>query len=166
VSVSEAPRSGSVKLVILAFRVVLGVLFLSVWGSNLHKGLYSSGHYENLIRFYVASGDAPEIWKHVMRAVADAAPVLSKAQLVTELVFGIALVLGVATRIVGVSAGLFLTSLWISEIGVPGEWIWSLVFPSLVAFAVALVSAGRVLGVDAMLLGRPPLDRLPRWLTG
>jgi hypothetical protein len=155
-----------VWLVLVVFRVMLGVLFLSVWGSNLNKGLYGSGPYAALIRSYIDTGDAPGIWKDVMRFVADGAPFFSKAQLVTELAFGIALVLGVATRIVGLAAGLYLGSLWLSEIGVPHEWIWSLVFPALAAFAVSLLSAGRVLGLDALLLDRPPVARLPRWARG
>jgi len=171
VSVSAAPRSGSadtrlVWLVLVALRLALGALFLSVWASNLDKGLYDEDHYAALIRFYADTGDAPGAWKSVMRSVADGAPFFSKAQLVTELVFGVALVAGAWTRIVGVAAGLFLTSLWISEIGVPNEWIWSLVFPALAAFAAALLSAGRVLGLDALLLDRPPLARLPRWVRG
>jgi uncharacterized membrane protein YphA (DoxX/SURF4 family) len=171
VSVIAAPRSGSaagrlVWLVLAVFRVMLGVLFLSTWASNLDKGLYNDGPYAALIRFYADTGDAPGIWKSIMRGVADGAAFFSKAQLVTELVFGIALVLGLATRVVGFAAGLFLSSLWLSELGVPNEWGWSLVFPALTALAVSLLSAGRVLGLDALLLDRRPVTRLPRWARG
>ena len=79
---------------------------------------------------------------------------------------GVFLTLGLLTRLVGLAAGLFLSALWISEIGVPNEWIWSLVFPALAAFAVAFLSAGRSYGVDAALLDRAPLNRLPRWARG
>ena len=165
-SVIGARRSAGMPLVLFVFRVLLGVLFLSVWGSNLDKGLYDNGPYAALIRGYVENGDAPAVWKDVMTFVADNAAVFSKLQLVGELGLGVLLVVGFATRLVGVAAGLFLGVLWLSEIGVPNEWIWSLVFPTLGAFAVALLSAGRVLGLDAVLLGRPPLDRLPPWATG
>ena len=40
--------------------MLLGVLFLTVWGSNLHKGLYEPDSYAGLIRGYAADGDAPE----------------------------------------------------------------------------------------------------------
>jgi uncharacterized membrane protein YphA (DoxX/SURF4 family) len=163
---NPAPRSGSVELTLVVLRVVLGILFLSVWGSNLHKGLYSPDHYAALIRSYVERGDAPGLWKDVMQFVADHAAVFSKLQLVAELVFGITLVLGIATRPIGFAAGLFLSALWLSELGVPTEWFWSLVFPALAAFAVSLLSAGRAFGMDALLLERSPLDRLPRWVTG
>ncbi len=166
-SMTQASRSGSTEMLVgLALRVTLAVLFLSVWASNLHKDLYSTDGYRNLIRTYVNTGSAPEPWKAVMRATADAAVVTSKAQLVTELAFGLLLLAGVATRPVAFAAALFLSSLWLSEIGVPHEWIWSLVFPTLTAFAVSVLSAGRSLGLDHMLLDRAPLNRLPAWARG
>lgn len=137
-----------------ALRVALGVLFLSVWASNLHKGLYGSSDYAALIRSYVDDGDAPEPWKWIMRGVADASSVTSKAQLVAELLFGLTLLLGVVTRIAALGAGLYLTALWLSEIGVPSEWFWSLVFPALAAFAVALDPASRRFSVDELLARR------------
>ena len=39
--------------------------------------------------------------------------------------------------------------LWISELGVPGEWAWSLVFPAVVALAVAVVPEARRWSLDA-----------------
>jgi uncharacterized membrane protein YphA (DoxX/SURF4 family) len=159
-------REPGLTFVLVAFRLALGILFLSVWASNLDKGLYDPGPYANLIDFYAAEGDAPGVWKELMRFVADQADVASKLQLVTELALGVLLTLGLATRPAGVVAGLFLTALWISEINVPNEWVWSLVFPALAAFAVALLSAGRVLGLDGVVLERRPFNRLPRWATG
>jgi uncharacterized membrane protein YphA (DoxX/SURF4 family) len=162
----EARTGRALAFVLLAFRLALGTLFLSVWASNVDKGLYDPGPYANLIDFYAAQGDAPGLWKEFMRFVADQADVASKLQLVTELALGVLLTLGLATRPAGVVAGLFLTALWVSEINVPNEWIWSLVFPALAAFAVALLSAGRAFGLDGIVLERPPLNRLPRWATG
>ncbi len=165
-AVERDTRERGSALALAVFRVVLGVLFLSVWGANLHKGLYGAHDYANLINSYADKGDAPGLWKDVMRFVADNSGIFSKLQLVTELALGLLLVLGLATRAAGIVAGLFLTSLWISEIGVPHEWVWSLVFPALVAFTVALLSAGRSYGLDGALLERAPFDRLPRWATG
>lgn len=159
-------KTRELSLVLLAFRLALGILFLSVWASNLDKGLYDPVPYSNLIDFYVAEGDAPGFWKEVMGFVADQAVVASKLQLVTELALGLLLTLGLATRPAGFVACLFLTALWISEINVPDEWVWSLVFPALAAFAVALLSAGRAYGLDGVLLERSPFNRLPRWVTG
>jgi uncharacterized membrane protein YphA (DoxX/SURF4 family) len=157
---------GQVVFVLVVFRLMLGVLFLSVWGSNIDKGLYDPAPYANLIDFYADEGDAPGFWKEVMRFVAASSSVAAPLQLVGELALGVLLVLGLATRVTGVAAGLFLSALWVSELGVPDEWAWSLVFPALAAFAVALLSAGRYYGLDGVLLPRAPFNRLPRWATG
>jgi uncharacterized membrane protein YphA (DoxX/SURF4 family) len=161
VSVTAAPRSRSTDTVMAAFRVLLGVLFLSVWASNLDKGLYGASEYAALINGYADDGDAPGFWKEIMRFVADNASFFAKLQLASELAFGVLLTAGLFTRIVGVAAGLFLTALLISEIGVPNEWIWSLVFPAAAAFAVAWLPAARAFSLDERLY-----TRLPRWATG
>jgi uncharacterized membrane protein YphA (DoxX/SURF4 family) len=160
-SMSAAPRSRSADTVMAAFRVMLGVLFLSVWASNVDKGLYGAGEYAALIDGYAEDGDAPAFWKELMRSVADNAGAFSKLQLVAELAFGVLLALGLLTRLVALAAGLFLTAVWVSEIGVPNEWIWSLVFPAMAAFAVAWLPAARAYSLDERLRGR-----LPRWATG
>lgn len=160
-SVSAAPRSRSADIVFAAFRVTLGVLFLSVWASNLDKGLYGAGEYAALIHDYAADGDARGVWKDVMGFVADNASFFAKLQLVSELTLGVLLTLGLFTRFAGLAAGLFLTALWISEMGVPHEWIWSLVFPAMAAFAVAWLPAARSYSLDERLSGR-----LPRWASG
>jgi uncharacterized membrane protein YphA (DoxX/SURF4 family) len=166
VDTDSRPFPGRVVLVLVVFRLMLGLLFLSVWGSNLDKGLYDPGPYANLIEFYADEGEAPGFWREIMRLVADNAAVAAPLQLVGELALGVLLLVGLATRPAGVAAGLFLTALWVSEIGAPDEWAWSLVFPALAAFAVALLSAGRYYGLDGLLLGRAPFNRLPRWATG
>lgn len=135
------------ELVLPVLRVMLGVLFLGVWVENLRKSLYDPGLYAALIDGYADGGNAPELWQELMRFVADNAELFSKLQLVAELAFGVLLVLGLFTRVVGLLAGGYLTALWISELGVPNEWIWSLVFPALVAFAVALLPEARRFGI-------------------
>jgi uncharacterized membrane protein YphA (DoxX/SURF4 family) len=165
-SVDAAPRSRRTEIVMAGLRITLGMLFLTVWGSNLDKGLYGADQYATLIRSYVDEGDAPGVWKDLMGAIADGAAVFSKLQLVTELALGVLLTLGLFTRIAAVVAWAFLTSLWISELGVPNEWTWSLVFPALAAFAVAWLPEARAYSLDERVLGRPPLDRLPAWVRG
>jgi uncharacterized membrane protein YphA (DoxX/SURF4 family) len=165
-SVDAAPRSRRTEIVMAGLRITLGMLFLTVWGSNVDKGLYGADQYAALIRSYVDEGDAPGVWKDLMGAIADGAAVFSKLQLVTELALGVLLTLGLFTRVAAVVAWAFLTSLWISEIGVPNEWTWSLVFPALAAFAVAWLPEARAYSLDERVLGRPPLDRLPAWVRG
>jgi len=157
----RAPAAGGAQLAAAALRIALGALFLQTWIENLRKDLYTPSGYAGLTRGYVRDGDAPEVWKSLMRFAADHAEILARAQLVFELALALLLLGGVATRLVGVLAAAWLTALWVSEIGVPHEWIWSLVFPALAAVCVAVWGAGRTLGADAVLR-----RRLPRWMTG
>lgn len=145
---TQAPRSRGAEITLSGMRILLGVLFLTVWASNLHKGLFDPGAYAGLIRGYAATGDAPGLWKEVMRFVADHASVFARLQLVGELALGVLLVIGLWLRVVGVAAWAFLLGLWVSELGVPGEWTWSLVFPAVVALAVAVVPDARRWSLD------------------
>ncbi|MEO8522472.1 MAG: DoxX family membrane protein [Acidobacteriota bacterium] len=138
-------------------RLTLGALFVWVFFENLHKGLYTPEGYAQLINVYLTKGSAPGAWKQVMRLAAEHAAVAAPLQEITELSFGVLLTLGLFTRLVAVAAGLFLASLWISEWGT--AWIWELLVPIVVAFALAYGRAGRVWGLDGPLARRLP--RLP-----
>ena len=154
------------RIILATVRVTLGVLFLSVWVQNVRKGLYSADGFAGLTRHYRDTGSAPGIWKDVMGWIANHANVIGPFQMVGELAMGALLLVGVATRLVGLAAAGFLSLLWLSEVGVPNEWIWSLVFPVLAALSVAILSGGRAYGLDMVLLERSPLRRLPRWARG
>lgn len=154
------------RIILATVRVTLGVLFLSVWVQNVRKGLYSADGFAGLTRHYRDTGSAPGIWKDVMGWVADHANVIGPFQMVGEFALGALLLAGVATRLMGFAAAGFLSLLWLSEVGVPNEWIWSLVFPVLAALSVAILSGGRAYGLDTVLLDRAPLRRLPRWARG
>lgn len=138
-------------------RLTLGALFVWVFFENLHKGLYTPEGYAQLIGVYLTKGSAPGAWKQVMRLAADHAAVAAPLQAITELSFGVLLTLGLFTRLTALAAGLFLASLWVSEWGT--AWIWELLVPIAVAFAVAYGHAGRVWGLDGPLSHRLP--RLP-----
>jgi hypothetical protein len=58
------------------------------------------------------------------------------------------------TRPVALAAFLFLTTLWLAELGT--AWIWELLMPMLVALALMIGAAGRKWGVDAILAKRHP----------
>ena len=146
-----APRSRGAEVTLSGLRVLLGVLFLSVWASNVHKGLYGPDAYAGLIRGYADDGDAPGFWKEIMRFVADHASVFARLQLVGEFALGVLLVAGVWLRVAGVAAWAFLLGLWISELGAPGEWAWSLVFPAVVALVVAVVPEARRFSLEPRL---------------
>jgi uncharacterized membrane protein YphA (DoxX/SURF4 family) len=146
-------------VVLALLRIVLGVLFVWVFFENLGKGLYTPEGYSGLIEYYISAGHAPAAWKSVMAVLANHASIAAPIQAVTEIGFGVCLLLGVLTRPVALGAFGFLTSLWISEWGT--AWIWELLVPMMVALCLALGAAGRRLAVDTILAARFP--EMPIW---
>ncbi len=140
-------------------RVGLGAMFLYVFFENLSKGLYGKDGYASLISYYLEKGHAPGFWKSIMSLAASRAAVAGPLQAVTEISFGLFLLLGLLTRPVALAAFLFLASLWVSEWGT--AWIWELLIPMIAAFSLMVGGAGRKWGVDAKLARRYP--RIPLW---
>lgn len=135
-------------------RLVIGAMFVWVFFENYGKGLYTASGYAGLIRVYIERGHAPAVWKSVMAMAAANASIAAPIQAAAEITFGVLLVAGLFTRPAGFLAGLFLTSLWVSEWGT--AWIWELLVPMSTAFALAIGGAGRRWGVDAWLARRNP----------
>jgi len=155
----DASTTERARRALALVRVVIGAMFVWVFFENYGKGLYTAEGYANLIEGYASRGDAPGWWKDVMRLVAANATVMAPVQAVSEITFGVLLVLGAFTPVVALAAFGFLTSLWVSEWGT--AWIWELLVPMGASLAIALGAAGRTWGIDARLARRHP--RAPWW---
>jgi uncharacterized membrane protein YphA (DoxX/SURF4 family) len=140
-------------------RVTIGAMFVWVFFENLGKGLYSPAGYANLINYYISHGHSPAAWKAVMGLAASHAAMAAPMQALTEISFGVLLVIGLLTRPVAFVAFLYLGSLWVSEWGT--AWIWELLVPVMASLALAVGRAGRTWGVDAWLAQRRPSS--PWW---
>jgi len=155
----NAEKSGGARCALTMLRIVLGALFISVFFENLNKGLYSASGYSGLINYYIEKGHAPQALKSVQSFMAAHASIAGPLQGLTEISFGVLLVLGLLTRPVALVAFLFLTTLWVSEWGT--AWIWELLMPMAVALGLVIGGAGRTLGVDALLAKKYPSS--PLW---
>jgi uncharacterized membrane protein YphA (DoxX/SURF4 family) len=151
---SSAAGCASAKTGMAIMRMGLGAMFLNVFFENLSKGLYSKNGYYGLINYYIEKGHAPGFWKNIMSVMASHAAIAGPLQAVTEISFGLFLLLGLLTRPVALAAFLFLTSLWISEWGT--GWIWELLVPMIAAFSIMVGGAGRKWGIDAALSRKYP----------
>jgi uncharacterized membrane protein YphA (DoxX/SURF4 family) len=156
---SSTAGCGSARAGLALMRLGLGAMFLYVFFENLSKGLYSKDGYAGLINHYVQNGHAPSFWKSVMSMMANNAAIAGPMQAVTEISFGLCLLLGLLTRPVALAAFLFLTSLWVSEWGT--AWIWELLVPMIAALSVMVGGAGQKWGIDAKLARKYP--RIPLW---
>ena len=158
------PNKGSLQVdqkpaIALAItRIGLGALFVSVFFENLGKGLYTRSGYSGLINYYIEKGQGPQPLKTVMALMASHSNIAGPMQGVTEISFGVLLVLGLLTRPVALAAFLFLTTLWMAEWGT--AWIWELLTPMIVALSV-MIGAGRKLGIDAVMARKYP--GIPLW---
>jgi len=140
-------------------RLGLGCLFIWVFFENLGKGLYSPSGYAGLINYYIEKGHGPQLLKSVMAFMANHATFTGPMQGLTEISFGVFLLIGLLTRPVALGAFLFLSTLWMAEWGT--AWIWELLIPMIVALALVIGSAGRKWGVDQLLARKYP--RSPLW---
>jgi len=153
-SLNNESRSERAQVALTLLRLALGSLFIWVFFENLGKGLYSPSGYSGLINFYIEKGHGPQLLKSVMAFMANHATFAGPMQGLTEITFGILLLIGFLTRPVALAAFLFLSTLWMAEWGT--AWIWELLMPMVVALALVIGAAGRKWGVDARLARRRP----------
>lgn len=146
------------QVALTLLRVGLGCLFVWVFFENLGKGLYSPSGYAGLINYYIDKGHAPQLLKSIMAFMASHATVAGPTQGLTEITFGVLLLIGFLTRPIALGAFLFLSTLWVAELGT--AWIWELLIPMLVALALVIGSGGRKWGVDQLLARRYPRSPL------
>jgi uncharacterized membrane protein YphA (DoxX/SURF4 family) len=91
----------------------------------------------------------------------------------TEVVIAISLLLGLFTKIGGVLGALMAINLWLGLYRAPYEWPWTYFFLILLQITFIVYSAGRSLGIDAILHRRGQLALQPKgslarllsWLT-
>ena len=140
-------------------RVTIGAMFVWVFFENLGKGGYTPAGYAGVINYYIKASHSPAAWKWVMGLMASHAAMAAPMQAATEISLGILLVIGLLTRPAALVAFLFLTSLWVSELGT--SWIWELLVPVVASLGLAVGRAGRAWGIDALLARRRPAS--PWW---
>jgi uncharacterized membrane protein YphA (DoxX/SURF4 family) len=155
---SSEPPQPNARIGLAIVRLTIGCEFVWVFFENLGKGLYTPNGYAGLINYYIQHDHAPAVWKSIMGLVASHASMAAPLQALTEVSLGVLLVLGLFTRPAGLVAFGYLGSLWISELGT--SWIWELLPPVLASLALAVGSAGRTWGVDAILARRNPSSLL------
>jgi uncharacterized membrane protein YphA (DoxX/SURF4 family) len=151
-SIESRNERAQVALTIL--RLALGSLFVWVFFENLGKGLYSPSGYSGLINYYIEKGHGPQLLKSIMAIMANHATIAGPMQGLTEITFGVLLLIGFLTRPVALGAFLFLSTLWMAEWGT--AWIWELLIPMLVALALVIGAAGRKWGIDGLIARRYP----------
>ena len=153
-------REHRAYLALACLRILMGTIFLAVWGDNLAKGLYSGSGWHNFVGHYADTtriGAYAAFLRHVMLPHAS---LIAPGQLVVELLVGSCLVLGLFTPVVGLLGGLFQLNLLVATSGTK-DWPGTYIALAAICLVVAASQSGRTLGLDALLARRRPHPRVP-----
>jgi uncharacterized membrane protein YphA (DoxX/SURF4 family) len=147
--------SENVSLSWIAFlRIMLGLVFLTTWTSNLSNGFYTpAGLYQFFTVVYPQAENPLALYaafiNHVILPIQG---VFAPFQLVAEGLMGLALLVGAFTPFFSLAGIFFLTNTFLAALG--HDWPWSYIMPIMILAVVFFTRAGRAFGVDAYLLKR------------
>jgi uncharacterized membrane protein YphA (DoxX/SURF4 family) len=148
---------------IALLRVMLGILFLTTWSSNLAKGFYTPDGLQTFFTEVFPQSANPLGWygAFIENAILPIRGVFAPFQLVGEFALGLFLLLGLFTPYTGAAAAIFILNTFLATFG--HDWPWSYGTILGILAVVTLTRAGRSLGVDAWLTkkwGEPPIPWL------
>ena len=146
---------------IALLRIMLGVLILTTWGSNLTKGFYTP---DGLLYFFtdVFPQSANSLgWyaAFIDNVILPIRGVFAPFQLVGEFILGLFLLIGVFTPITSVFTAFFIINTFLASFG--HDWPWSYITILSILFVLFMTKAGRSLGVDAWLLKKRGEPKIP-----
>lgn len=158
--VKNSPPSPLVWMALM--RIMLGLMFLTTWGSNLSKDLYTPDGLENFLRGQLNEDSLPFYQSFLEDVIIPAKAVFAPFQLVSEGLLGLALLLGIFTRPSTVIGFFFMVNVYLLSIGT-GEWAWSYFLAIGLLGGVFFANAGRWLGIDGWLYQRWGESKLLLW---
>ena len=146
---------------IALLRIMLGVLFLTTWGSNLSKGFYTPDGLQYFFTEVFPQSANSLTWyaAFIDNVIIPIRGVFAPVQLVGEFLLGLFLLIGVFTPVTGVFAAFFILNTFLATYG--HDWPWSYVTILGILFVVFMTKAGRSLGVDAWLLKKRGEPKIP-----
>jgi uncharacterized membrane protein YphA (DoxX/SURF4 family) len=144
---------------IVILRVMMGLVFLTTWVSNLNKGLYGEG-FEPFIQGWADGTELRWYAAFLNDVVIPNIEILRVIQVITEgLVMGLFLILGLLTPFSAAVSWFFVINLFMASFGT-GEWPWTYIMMGVMLAVIALTRSGRSWGLDAWLVEK---WGEPRW---
>ena len=148
---------------IALLRILMGLLILTTWGSNLSKGFYTP---DGLVVFFTEvfpQASNPLTWYAVFidNLILPIKDFFAPFQLVGEFLLGLFLLIGIFTPYTSVAGVFFILNTFLATFG--HDWPWSYATIIGILGIVMLTRAGRSLGIDNLLYnrrGNPPLPYL------
>ena len=149
--IKNSPRVSLFWVTLL--RIMLGLLFLTTWASNLSKDYYTPDGLEGFLRGKLNEDSLGFYRTFIEEVIIPIKEVFAPFQLVSEGLLGLALLIGLFTRPACLAGAFFIINTYLISIGTP-EWPWSYFTVLSVLGVVFFTNAGRVLGVDVWIVNR------------
>jgi uncharacterized membrane protein YphA (DoxX/SURF4 family) len=153
-------RERRTELMMACLRIVMGVIFLSVWGYNLQKGYYSPHGWAHFVGHYARTTTLGPYRSFLDSVMIPNAAIAARGQFVMEFVVGSFLVLGLFAPVVGLLGAAFQLNLLVATSGTT-DWPGTYIIMAALLLGIALSQSGRTLGLDALMARRRPKPRLP-----
>ena len=143
-------------------RMLMGVMFLSTWGLNAIRGVYTpDGLLDMFTKFYPQADNPFQLYAgFITHVILPIRAVFAPFQLVAEGLMGLCLLVGAFTPFFSLVGIFFLLNTFLTTLG--HDWPWSYFMPIGVLAVTFFTQAGRAWGVDAYLLKR--FGERSRWL--
>jgi uncharacterized membrane protein YphA (DoxX/SURF4 family) len=135
-------------------RIMLGLMFLTTWFSNMNKGFYTS---DGLFRFFTevfpqSENPLPFYALFIDSVILPIRVYFAPFQLISEFILGMALLLGGFSRLFSIAGIFFLANTFLATFG--RDWPWAYLLPIGILVVVFFSNAGRAWGLDGFLLKR------------
>ena len=161
----QSEKNGNINQVSLSWiallRIMLGVLFLTTWGSNFVKGFYTPDGLQYFFSDVFPQSANSLTWyaSIIDNVILPIRGVFAPVQLVGEFLLGLFLLLGVFTPATSLFAAFFILNTFLATYG--HDWPWSYVTILGILFVVFMTRAGRRIGVDAWMLKKHGKPKIP-----
>lgn len=148
---------------IALLRIMLGILFLTTWWSNLSKGFYTPDGLLNFFTNVFPQSANPLGWYagFIEGVILPIRGFFAPFQLVGEFLLGLFLLLGIFTPLTSAAGAFFILNTFLATFG--HDWPWSYITILAILFVIFMTKGGRSLGLDAWLVerrGEPPFPFL------
>lgn len=139
---------------IALLRIMIGLMFLTTWGSNLLRGYYTPEGLQTFFTSVFPQAENPLTWyaAFINNVILPARNVFAPFQLVAEFILGLALLLGALTPLSSLAGIFFLANTFLATLG--HDWPWAYAMPIGILGVIFITRAGRALGVDMYLYRR------------
>lgn len=148
---------------IALLRILMGVLILTTWSSNLSKGFYTPDGLEVFFTEVFPQANNPLTWyaDFIYNTILPVRDFFAPFQLVSEFLLGLFLMIGLFTPYTSAAGIFFFINTFLATFG--NDWAWNYGMIIAILGVVLLTRAGRSLGLDNMIYNRrgdPPIPYL------